>query len=321
MNDTSITIGVDVGGTTIKFGAVSADGTIVQHHALSTDADQGVDAVFNHIAEGTKQLLAAFPDTVSAIGIGVPGVINDRGEISYPPNFPGWKVVPVAETLRPLLGVDLPIAVENDANVAAYAEAHAPGAEDRNFLFVTLGTGVGGCIIQGGEIWRGASGGAGEVGHVSMDMNGQLCNCGSRGCVEAYLGQRYMTAAAEQRLIRFPESMIHAMIRDGHVLEPKLINEAAEAGDQFARDFLAELGEILGAALASALNLCELHLVIVGGGIARAEQYLLEPARRSLRSRVLKSITHDVQLRVARYHNDAGIIGAAMLARGSQRQI
>jgi glucokinase len=314
VSSSPLAIGVDVGGTSIKLGVVRDDGTILHQNSLPTPAAEGPDAVLETIAGGVKSLLATHGSSVAGIGIGVPGVINNDGEISYPPNFPGWGIVPVAKRLRPLIGTDLPIAVENDANVAAYAELF--GGEDsveRDFLFVTLGTGVGGCIISGGRIWRGASGGAGEVGHLSVDMNGQLCNCGSRGCVEAYLGQRYMSAIAAARLVRFPESSLHRMIADGRELEPKLLHEAAQSGDRFAQDFLEEMGMILGVALASMMNACDLHLVIVGGGTARSEQYLLEPARRSLRARLLKSIAGDVRLQPARFSNEAGIIGAAML--------
>ena len=307
-------IGVDVGGTTLKFGLVSPNCQILHQFAIPTEAERGADAVLARIADGINRLIDEQNGLIAAVGLGVPGVINQRGEISYPPNFPGWGVVPVAERLRPLLKQPLPIAVENDANVAAFAEAQAPGATDRDFLFITLGTGVGGCIINNGAIWRGATGGAGEIGHLSVVMNGHLCNCGARGCVEAYLGQRYMTALAAAQLPRFPESLLHAMLAEGNALEPKLINAAAESGDRFAADFLEEMGEILGAALASALNLLDLHLVIVGGGIAQAERHLLEPARRSLRARLIQSISHDIQLRPARFQNNAGIIGAAMLA-------
>ena len=309
-------IGVDVGGTTLKFGLVDpSSGDILHQFALPTDAEHGVDAVIARIAEGINRLLGEYPHPIPAIGMGVPGVVNQQGDVCYPPNFPGWEVVPVAKRLAPLLARQLPIAVENDANVAAVAEAQAPGATDRDFLFVTLGTGVGGCIIANGEIWHGATGGAGELGHLSVAMNGQLCNCGARGCVEAYLGQRYMTAAAELRLSRFPQSLLHTMIAEGNELDPKLINTAAEAGDRFTAEFLEEMGEILGAALASAMNLLDIHVVIVGGGVAQAEQFLLEPARRSLRARLLKSIARDAQLRTARFQNNAGIIGAAMLAK------
>jgi glucokinase len=310
-------IGVDVGGTSIKFGLVDGDGTIIAQSALDTHAERGPDAVLERIAEGIGEMMGREGASPVGIGVGLPGVVNDIGEVAYPPNFPGWEIVPVADRLRPLLSTSLPIVVENDANVAGYAEARAGnGNGERNFLFVTLGTGVGGCIIANGRIWRGARGGAGEIGHTSVDMNGQLCNCGARGCVEAYIGQRYMSALARERLDRSPESLLHAMVASHGSLEPRLIDEAATAGDRFAREFLAEMGVILGAALASAMNLCDLHLVIIGGGMSRAEKYLLDPARRSLRMRALRSISGDVELRVSRFLNDAGVIGAAMLAMG-----
>jgi glucokinase len=310
-----LAVGVDVGGTTIKFGLVHEDGRLLHHTSVPTLADAGPDIVLERIAHGVKAMIKDTGDEVAGIGLGVPGVINNRGEISYPPNFPGWEIVPVEERLRPLIATRLPIAVENDANVAAYAELFGEkDSIERDFLFITLGTGVGGCIISDGAIWRGANGGAGEIGHTTIDMNGQLCNCGARGCVEAYLGQRYMTALAAARLQRHPQSLLHGMLSDGRELEPKLLDEAARNGDQFARDFLSEMGTILGAALASAMNACDLHLAIVGGGMARSEEFLLEPARRSLRTRVLKSIAGDVRLRPARFGNEAGMIGAAMLA-------
>lgn len=314
-----LAIGVDVGGTSIKFGLVRRDGTILHQHALPTNAAAGPDAVLARVAEGITPLLSSQQGEnaveIAGIGIGVPGVINDRGEIAYPPNFPGWEVVPVAERLRPLIATNLPIAVENDANVAAYAEAHAGvGGAEPHFLYITLGTGVGGCIISNGAIWRGESGGAGEVGHLTVDMNGPLCNCGSRGCIEAYIGQRYMSTLAAGRLARIDDSLLHAMISAAGEMSPKLLDEAAVAGDRFAQEFLAEMGEILGAGLASALNLLDLHLVIIGGGMSRSERFLLEPARRSLKRRVLKSLVEKVELRVARFSNDAGMIGAALLA-------
>lgn len=306
-------IGVDVGGTTIKLAVVASDGTIVERSSLATDADRGPDAVLARIAEGLNPIVARHGDRVSGIGIGVPGVINAHGEIAYPPNFPGWEIVPVAERLAPLVATDLPIAVENDANIAAVAEARIGAAsEASHFLYVTLGTGVGGAIIADGRIWRGADGGAGEIGHLSVDAFGRHCNCGSRGCIEAYLGQRYMSAIAAERLAAHPDSLVARLVAEGRSLDPQLLDEAALDGDPFATSLLAEMGELLGAALASALNLCDLHLVVIGGGISRAERTLIEPARRSLAARALKSISRDVELRIARFSGDAGIVGAAL---------
>lgn len=312
----NIAIGVDVGGTTIKFGLVDAEGRVIDRETRPTSAEEGPKAVLRGVAEGVRALLEEYPD-VAGIGLGFPGTVDNEGNVSYPPNFPGWEVVAPAEELRSLIDLSIPIVIENDANVAAWAEAKiGSGAGEPNFLYVTLGTGVGGCIISGGEIWRGATGGAGEIGHVTVDVNGPICNCGARGCVEAYIGSRYMVSYARQKVHRYQESLLHQMMAEGHELTPKLINEAAEEGDVFAQNFLSELGRILGAGLAGVMNMCDLHLCIVGGGVSQAETFLLGQARRTLRARVLQSIAGDVQLRVAALSVDAGIVGAALLVSG-----
>lgn len=324
MTSERTSIGVDVGGTTIKCALVPADGRLLHHLSIPTEATSGPEVVLTRIAEAIASVVSKVSRSeraaITGVGIGVPGVINNRGEISYPPNFPGWGVVPVAKRIAPLIAGAFeertpPIAVENDANVAALAEARAgAGLGAPHFLYVTLGTGVGGCVISDGRIWRGETGGAGEVGHLSVDLNGRPCNCGSRGCVEAYIGQRYMTAIAAERLRETSHSTLHAMLADGAELQPSLIDRAASAGDTFALEFLEEMGEILGAALASALNLLDYRLVVAGGGMSRSET-LLRATERSMRARVLRSIGDAAELRPARFLNDAGVIGAAMLAR------
>jgi glucokinase len=314
MSDARLGIGVDVGGTFTKLGVVDEHGSIVTQHQVQTPAERGPDAILASVAAGVAALLDAHGDRIASVGLGVPGVINDRGEIAYPPNLPGWQIVPVAERLRPLLPRSLAIAVENDANVAAFAESRAgSGSRDASFLFITLGTGIGGCVIVDRSIWRGGGGGAGEVGHVSVDANGPLCGCGSRGCIEAYLGQRSMIALARERVAREHSSSLHALVASGEELTPKHLTVAADAGDRVAIELFDELGTLLGVALASVLNLCDLALVIVGGGVARAGEHILEPARRSLRARALKSIAARIEVRPAIFGNDAGMVGAALL--------
>lgn len=311
-----LAIGIDVGGTSIKVGLVDTRGAIVRQHQIDTAAEHGPDSILGRIAEQTNFLLAEHGESIVALGLGVPGVINAHGEIAYPPNLPGWEIVAVAERLRPLLHADIPIAVENDANVAAYAESRAGSArDDASFLFITLGTGIGGCIIVDGAIWRGGGGGAGEVGHITIDANGPLCGCGARGCIEAYLGLRFITALARERISRSPDSSLHAMVLRGEEPTPRVLSNAADEGDAVARELFAELGTLLGAALASVLNLCDLSLVIVGGGISRAGAHILDPTRRSLQARALRSIAHRIEVRPAALGNDAGMIGAALLAR------
>ncbi|KXK57892.1 MAG: glucokinase, partial [Chlorobi bacterium OLB7] len=142
-------IGVDVGGTTLKFGLVDAPSCDILHQfALPTDAEHGVDAVIARIAEGVNQLLGEYPHPIPAIGMGIPGVVNQQGNVCYPPNFPGWEVVPVAKRLAPLLARQLPIAVENDANVAAIAEAQAPGRNRPRFPVRDAGHRGGGAALS-----------------------------------------------------------------------------------------------------------------------------------------------------------------------------
>lgn len=313
MSDPRLAIGVDVGGTFIKVGLVDARGAIIRQHQVETP-DGGPGAILQRIADESNHLISEHTQRIVALGIGVPGVINEHGDVAYPPNLPGWEIVPVAERLRPLISREIPIAVENDANVAGFAESRVGSArQERSFLFITLGTGVGGCIIIDRAIWRGGGGGAGEVGHITVDPNGPLCACGGRGCIEAYIGQRYMTALARERVARAPDSTLHALLGTDDELTPRHLTEAADAGDVVARDLFAELGTLLGAALASVLNLCDLSLVIVGGGVSRAGDHILEPARRSLRQRALKSIASRTEVRQAMLGNDAGLIGAALL--------
>jgi len=315
MSNDRTAIGIDIGGTSIKFALVRQNGQILRHGQLPTPLT-GPDAIISAVAEGVRHLTTGSDEQPVGIGLGVPGIVDARGHVAHPPNLPGWDIVDVGARLRPrLMGIDLPITVENDANVAALAEAQVgAGMGERNFLYVTLGTGVGGCIISDGSIWRGTCGGAGEIGHISVDINGPLCNCGSRGCIEAYVGNRYMSALAAARLEREPDSMLHAWIAAGQGVDPQRLDEAAMSGDRFSAEFLAEMGELLGAALASAMNLLDMSLVVVGGGLSRSDASLLEPARRSMRRRLLKTLSPVAEVRPARYLNDAGVVGGALMA-------
>ena len=307
-------IGVDVGGTTVKFGIVDEDGGLTSKMMRPTRAADGPNAVLTVVAEGINELLGIATDAGS-VGIGFPGSVDRSGIVRNPPNFPGWDELDPAQALTPLLDRSVNLVVDNDANVAAWAEGRIGGASgEPHFLYVTLGTGIGGTIVSDGKIFRGATGAAGEIGHTTVDVNGPICGCGARGCVEAYIGSRYLVSYARHKMGRYPESLLHAMTAAGKELTPELINEAAEGGDIFAQNFLSELGRILGAALAGVMNACDLHLCIVGGGVSQAETFLLGQARRTLRARVLKPIASDVQLRVAALSMNAGVVGAGLIA-------
>jgi glucokinase len=313
-------IGVDVGGTTIKAGIVDRKGKILEQVSFDTKADKGPRVVMNQIVLTIEQLLEREKKGAClGIGVGMPGVVTpDDGLVRYPPNFADWEEVPVAANLRKVFA--LPIFIENDANAAAIGEATCgAGKAFKDFLFVIWGSGVGGGIILDHKIYRGPHGGAGEIGHVSVDYNGLLCNCGSKGCIEAYIGQRYLSKRTKEIIQNRPKDAFPSKIYDlvgGNLnkIEPAIISRAAEDGDPTAIAILQEAGEILGYGLASALNILDLRIVVIGGGVSAVPSFVYKAILDGLRSRVLKSHKTGVRVLRAELGNTAGIIGAASLA-------
>jgi len=179
---------------------------------------------------------------------------------------------------------------------------------------VTLGTGVGGGLILDGKLYRGPFGGAGELGHMTIDHNGPLCNCGNRGCVEAYVGARYLTQRAVEKVHTNPKSKILQLVKnDPTRIDPKIVSLAAQEGDATALDVLSETGKYLGIGLASVVNLLDVRLIIIGGGIARAGRPLFDAVKESVKNHVLKPMTDGLEVLPAKLGNAAGILGAAAL--------
>ena len=308
-------IGVDLGGTTVKAGVVSRDGKIVYEAKLPANAEQGPEAVRRQILQAIDDLFHHYSrDSIPGIGIGTPGMVSIDGEsVQAPPNFANWKNYRLKEKIRS--AVRLPVEVENDANAAAVAEARfGAGKGHENFIFVIWGTGVGGGIIAGGKIFRGAHGGAGEIGHTTIDLNGPRCNCGNRGCIEAYIGQRYLSDRARERLKQQPDSTVMKLLGgDLSKLEPAVLSKAMELGDSAAREIMLEAGSLLGVALASVMNILDFRYVVVGGGVSAADEPVFDAIRSSIRERAMAPIRSSFQVVRAELGNDAGILGAASL--------
>ncbi len=308
-------IGVDLGGTTIKTGIVSSDGKIIVQSKFPTLGEQGPKTVIGQIRKSIEEVLPhAKGKTLRGIGIGSPGIVDEKGGIvKDPPNFADWHNVAlgnaVAKTFR------LSAKVENDANVAAIAEAKfGAGKRHPNFLFVIWGTGVGGGIILNSHIYRGPFGGAGEIGHVCIDYNGLQCNCGAQGCVEAYVGQRYLSQRTVERLKHHPRSVILKLVGgDVSKVEPKYISQAALKGDKLAREIFTEAGTLLGVALGSVLNTVDVRVIIIGGGISAAGDFVFTAIKKSVQSHVMKPMREDIAVLPAKLGNFAGILGAAGL--------
>lgn len=310
-------LGVDIGGTTVKLGVVDAESGRVAAESSFPTPQTGSREVARAVAERVHEIKSAFPQ-IERMGVGVPGSMNaDRTLVRYPPNLLGWKEEPLSAYLKEFLPEFTRIEVDNDANVAALAEAkHGAGRGLSHFLLVTLGTGIGGAIYAAEGnfvgIYRGASGGAGEFGHTTIDFNGPQCNCGSRGCIEAYLGQHYLSERTKNKLVHDP-SISSTLRNEAEELTPKIIANAMNNGDAFAKTIFEEAGMLLGIALANVANLLDMHVFILGGGVAEAGDVLFDSALVTLRARVLANLRPLVEIRKAHLGNRAGVIGAAML--------
>lgn len=306
-------IGVDLGGTTVKTGLVNAEGKIIAQSKLPTRAEENPAVVVEQIKKSINEvLLHAQGKSITGIGLGTPGLVqNPGGVVKSPPNFKGWDVVNVGEELEKTYSMK--VEVDNDANVAAVAEAKfGAGKEHPNFLFIIWGTGVGGGIIMDGKIYRGPFGGAGEVGHISINYNGLLCNCGTKGCVEAYVGQKYLSNRTIEKLKTNPDSKILELVKgDVSKIEPVYISKAAEAGDTLAKEILVEAGTLLGVMIGGVMNTLDFRVTVIGGGVSAVGDFVYEAIRASVVRNVQKPLREGIKILRAQLGNDAGILGAA----------
>jgi len=312
-----LAIGIDLGGTFIKGGLVSNIRGLLHEEHTATEADKGPVQVLQRIAQ-LVQRLQQHTDNIplAGIGIGAPGTISwDRTTVKSPPNFPGWDTVNLVKALQERLSLTLPIIVENDANVAGLGSAfYGAGKPFDSFIMVTLGTGVGGAIIYQKKIFRGAHGGAGEIGHMTIDYEGPIAYSGVSGAIEAYIGQRFLSHHARLRLINRPHSLLYQLTQgDLSLLTPQLLTQAAQQGDEPAQEILAWAGHKLGCVLGAAVNLLDIRKIVVGGGISGAGAFILEPARRTLPDFVLTGLREGLEIVQETLGNKVGMLGAAHL--------
>lgn len=312
-------IGIDLGATTVKGGIVDRSGTILSLASEDSMAMRGPDMVMKQIRTVIRTLLdGRGSGSCLGVGIGSPGVVTaGDGIVRHPPNFADWADYDVAGAIR--AEIALPVVIANDANVAAMAESrYGAGRDYRDFLFVIWGTGVGGGIILDRTIYAGPYGGAGEIGHVTIDYRGRLCGCGNRGCVEAYIGQRHLSERTREILESKAHEGISSTISsivggDLSKIEPRVIGRAAEEGDLVAKEIFLEAGDLLGVALASVMNVMDLRVAVIGGGISAAPDFVFRAVESSVTSRILTPHRAGVQIVRASLGNAAGIIGAAAL--------
>ena len=313
-DERSLSIGVDIGGTTIKSGVVDiAKGKVLKTTITDTPRAASID-IAKLVARQVNVLLHSYPEIVE-VGVGVPGSLNEeRTLVQFPPNFPLWANEPFVEYLRKELPHFDKVEIDNDANAATLAEAtFGAGKGESHFLLATLGTGVGGGIWSEGAIYRGKFGGAGEFGHVSIDYDGPVCGCGAKGCIEAFIGKDYLVSRTSNKLLGSKINSSLTKLLPSKALEPKHIAEAANAGDVFAKEILSEVGMMLGVALASVAKLLDIRTFIIAGGIAEAGELIISSARISLENSVFANQKGSVSLIESKLGLQSGIIGASLL--------
>ncbi|MCL2089769.1 MAG: ROK family glucokinase [Micrococcales bacterium] len=309
-------IGVDIGGTKIAAGVVTADGQIVAKTTLRTDTTEA-STVDDGIVAACESLLADYE--VEAVGLAAPGFIaSDRTTVRFSPNLP-WRDHPLRDVVAQRLGIDA-VVVENDANAAGWAESRfgvARGLSD--IVMLTLGTGLGGAIVTDGQLVRGAGGAAGEIGHLRVVPEGHHCGCGQEGCWEQYVSGSALVREAHAVAVSRPVRATRLLELAGgkaRKITGQHITKAAQEGDELAVELLAWIGRWLGEGAASLVAVLDPAMVVVGGGLSAAADLVLGPARHAFDRRLSAGGYRPVvPIEVAAMGNDAGIVGAADLAR------
>lgn len=306
----STAIGVDIGGTKVNALRVTVDGEVLARATLPTpeDAETPIDVLI----EVARSVL---DDDVRVVGVGAAGLLErSTGVVRFAPNI-AWREAPILDRVH--VALDLPTLVDNDCTTAGFGEWRlGAGKGFDDVLYVGVGTGIGGGIVMGGRLERGARGFAGEIGHFIVEPDGPECGCGNRGCWEVVASGHAIMLDGRDAVDRHAHSAIAEMAGgDPERVTGTLVTEAARAGDPTARGILAEVGHRLGQGIAGLVNVLDPGVVIVGGGVAEAGDLILEPARTSFVSCVEgRELRTDVRIEPAALGPDGAAIGAAVLA-------
>lgn len=306
-------IGIDAGGTKLLGGVVD-EGLATRNrvHRLWRGGD--TQEVLDIVVEAVEEVRAAAPDA-RAVGIGIPSLVDRASGTSISSvHLPLWDV-PVRDVLSERLG--MPVVVDNDANLAALAEQRAGAASGASHVvMLTLGTGIGGGLVLGGELYRGSMGAGAELGHMVVDLDGPPCqgSCPNRGCLEAFASGEAIGRAGEAAARAEPSSELGRALASGREITGPLVTELASDGDSVARAVLFEAGRKLGVGIANLVNVFNPEVVVVGGGASAAGDLLLSPAREEMRARALPPSRDLVRVEQARFGDESGMLGAALLA-------
>jgi len=311
-----VVVGIDIGATSLDVAVLRPDLSVLAQHGEPADVRQGPGVVLARVLVLMRELLARCQLTakdVLGIGIGVPGPVNfAAGQLVNPPLMPAWDSFSIRDFLRDEYAA--PVFVDNDVNLMALGELWRLQRSLSNFLVIKVGTGIGCGIVCHGEVYRGAAGSAGDVGHICVDQEGPRCHCGNVGCVEAMAAGPAITRMATDAATKGEsEALAHALRAQGH-LEAVDVGEASRAGDAAANAIVQHAGKLIGQMLASVVNFFNPSHIFIGGGITRIGPLFLAAVRQSVYQRSLALSTRHLEIQYTPLGPQGGVIGAGVLA-------
>ncbi len=309
-------VGIDLGGTKIEVAQVDGSGRLVQRLRRPTNVKDGPFAIRAGIAAAVRDLQKNAASSPIGVGVGVAGQVDTKlGIVRFAPNL-GWQGVPFQADLSQALG--LPVVITNDVRAATWGEwLHGAGKGCDDLVCLFVGTGIGGGVVSRGEIISGCSNTAGEVGHITIDLNGPPCHCGNRGCLEALAGGWAIAQQAQEAIARDPMEGAHLLrMVDGKpgAITAKIVAQADREGDPLARRILDRVAQALIAGAVSLVNAFNPCRLIMGGGVIEGMPELIDRISQGVQQQALSAATLTLQVLPAQLKNDAGVIGAATLA-------
>ena len=305
-------IGIDIGGTNLRGALVDSEGKILKRAKILSEADQGINKLIENLTSFVANISKG--EKVANIGLGIPGIIDSKnGIITQAPNIMNVNDYPIRLVLNEKLGSDLNLVIENDANSAAVGEWWMGAAKDVNsMIMITLGTGV----VLDGELWTGADGMAGEIGHITIYPEGALCNCGNYGCLESYA-----SATAIRRMVhegledKHLNTALRETTKNAHIEDmPRIVMDAATAGDKFSLSIWNQVGTALGIGIADLVNLLNIEMVVIGGGVSNAWDLFINTTIEEAKKRAFRAPMQRAKIEKGSLKDDAGILGSVYLA-------
>jgi len=311
-------LAIDLGGSKILVATISDRGRVLARDYNRTLASEGLQPVIDRMLSAIDRLLSAKNMSLSqlhSISVAAVGAIDmEKGIVTSSPNLPGWCDVPLSDIIREKHGINTFLI--NDASAAALGE-HRFGAGKgvSNLIYLTVSTGIGGGIIINDSLYCGVSGGAGEIGHMTIDVNGPKCNCGNNGCLETLASGTAVAREAIKRISRGEKSSLIDIV-EGEIenITAEKVGIAAQHGDSLALEVITEAATYLGVGLANLVNIFNPEMIIVGGGLAKLGELLFGPARQVVRERAFQLPAQVVHIVPAQLGDDAGVLGAAVFA-------